>query len=114
MLPGGPAHRVLLIAGELLHNAIRHALVDRGGDMIVDITCDQNAVFLTVSDDGPGLRSSGSTAGSRLGSGIVSELVRMGDGCLACDSDSRGTTFRVTLPLAGPSPMDWIVAETLA
>jgi len=114
MVPGGPAHRILLIAAELLHNAIRHALADRGGGMTIDVRCDSYAVFLTVSDDGPGLGASHGTSGTGLGSDIVNELVRMGDGCLVCDSDGQGTTFRVTLPLSGPSPMDWLAAETIA
>ncbi|WP_242154045.1 sensor histidine kinase [Sphingomonas sp. BAUL-RG-20F-R05-02] len=113
-LPGGPGQRLLLIAAELIFNGIRHALVGRCGCLDIDVALLDDHVILVVSDDGPGIAASRDTSGTGLGAGIVDELVRMGDGRIERDSDSSGTVFRVTLPLNGRPPVDWVVSETVA
>jgi two-component sensor histidine kinase len=113
-LPGGPGHRLLMIAGELVFNGMRHALVGRQGRLDISVDQYDDVVRLTVSDDGPGIGAAGTTRGTGLGSGIVDELVRNGDGKLECDTDRFGTVFRVTLPLDGPAPVTWVVPETVA
>lgn len=114
MLPGGPALRLLLIAAELMYNGMRHALAGRAGSLWIDVDRDEHSVRLVVSDDGPGLAGRSRTSGTGLGSGIVAELVRRGDGRIECDTSSHGTTFRVTLPLSGPSAVDWLMPEAEA
>lgn len=114
LLPGGPGRRLLLIASELMYNGMRHALAGRRGSLWVDVLRDENFVTLIVSDDGPGLAGRSRTSGTGLGSGIVAELVRKGDGRIECDTSRYGTTFRVTLPLDGPSSIDWLMPEVEA
>lgn len=107
VLPGGVARRLVLIAAELIFNAMRHALVGRAGKLDITVQDDGSAVTLTVADDGPGMRSGGSTSGTGLGSGIVAALVRMGRGRIECDTDRHGTTFRVSLPISDASTVTW-------
>ncbi|MCP3732218.1 sensor histidine kinase [Sphingomonas sp. MG17] len=114
VLPGGPARRLLLVAAELMYNGIRHALSGRRGSLWIDVDRDEDFVTLVVSDDGPGLAGPSCTSGTGLGSGIVAELVRKGDGRIECDTSRHGTTFRVTLPLAGPATIDWLLPEAEA
>lgn len=127
--PGGLAaqadpdhlHRVL---ANLARNA-RQAMEAAGREGAVRIAAAPGlrCVDIDVSDEGPGLpaaarenlfaafRGSARRGGSGLGLAIAEELARgMGGGVALVRSDSEGTLFRVTVPLAdceaarGPGP----------
>lgn len=98
VVDGATARRVLLIAAELVHNAIRHALEGRKGSLSVVLRRDARDVMLGVVDDGPGMEGSSGTSGSGMGGPIVAELVRRADGVIECRSGPDGTRFHVALP----------------
>lgn len=114
VLPGGPGRRLMLVAAELMANGFRHAIAGREGNLWVTVHRDEVDAVLVVTDDGPGLEAACATRGTGRGSGIVSELVRMGGGRLETSSDVNGTTVKVSLPLDGPSPVGWVVREVEA
>ena len=95
----------------LLDNALKYS----PGDGSVEVTGSSNGgtVSFSVTDYGPGIpleelpriferfyrgKSAGRTRGTGLGLSIASELVRLMDGTIDVESDSGGTTFKVTLP----------------
>lgn len=96
---GATARRILLVAAELVANALRHALAGRAGVLEVSVSLDGTDAVLVVADDGPGLAAGSAAAGTGLGTPIVRELVARGEGALSCDSGPRGTAWRVALPL---------------
>lgn len=100
---GETARRVLLIAYELICNAVTHVMEMHGGRLVVSLHWAGPSLLLDISDDGPGLAAASSTSSTRLGSRIVAELVRGGGGTLECHTGSFGTSFRVVLPLDGSS-----------
>lgn len=100
VIDGDVAHRVLLIASELVFNAVRHALAGRRGTLTVSICREDDHTVLVVADDGPGVAGRPTTRGSGLGTSIVAELVRAGRGAIDCSTGPGGTTVRVRLPLA--------------
>lgn len=98
-IDGGIARRIVLVAAELVTNAVRHALDGRAGLLSVSLDVEEDYVVLTVGDDGPGVRRGAPTSGTGLGSGIVRQLVNRGDGSMAMDTGPSGTTVRVEFPL---------------
>lgn len=101
---GDAARTVLLIAYELLINAVRHVLEAHGGELFVRLRRSGTDVVLEVSDDGPGIGASSDTSGTGLGGGIVTELVRRCGGRIECSSDVTGTAFRVLVPVDRKMP----------
>lgn len=95
---GDAAQRIMMIAHELVHNAMRHALDGRRGLLAVVLRGNSREVRLAVIDDGPGIRRGSGNGGSGMGSPIVSELVRRCGGSIDCRSSSEGTRVRVSLP----------------
>lgn len=100
LLEGGVARRLVLIAAELVANAVRHAFVGRSGHLDIDLSVEDAAAVLTVADDGPGLNFDAPSSGTGFGSGIVSQLVERGGGTLIVDTGADGTVVRVAFPLA--------------
>lgn len=96
---GPTARRLLLVATELLHNACRHALDGREGELRVALRGRDGAVVMSVADDGPGVGGS-SAAGTGFGSGIIAELVGHAGGRMERETGETGTAVRVVLPLA--------------
>jgi two-component sensor histidine kinase len=95
---GDAAQRIMMIAHELVHNAMRHALEGRRGLLAVVLRGSTRDVRLAVIDDGPGIRRGSGNGGSGMGSPIVAELVRRGGGSIDCRSGVDGTRVRVRLP----------------
>jgi PAS domain S-box-containing protein len=104
--------------GNLLDNALTYT--DRGGKITLSVAAASDSVTLSVADTGLGIppehlphlfekffrvpgRSRG--GGTGLGLAIVNEIVVAHGGNVACESRSgAGTTFRITLPVAGGAP----------
>lgn len=98
VLPAATAHGLLLIAAELLTNAIRHAFVKHGGDLTVVLAASGNAASLSVIDTGQGVQSAASSAGTGHGGGIVAGLLDRLGGIMERRSDRWGTAVHVRLP----------------
>jgi signal transduction histidine kinase len=118
-LRGDPAR-----LGQLLDNLISNAVkfTESGGRVVVALGASGDDVVLAVSDNGIGIPVAeqrrlfdrffrASTAqdraieGTGLGLTIVHAIVRAHGGTIEVTSDEgQGTTFRVRLPVAGPTP----------
>lgn len=98
VVDGATGRRLLMIASELVSNALRYAIGDRGGRIEVALHVDDLDVVLTVSDDGPGIDPTAPARGTGLGTPLVAELVRRGNGRITTESDGDGTSVEVTLP----------------
>jgi signal transduction histidine kinase/CheY-like chemotaxis protein len=113
--------RVRQIIANMLTNA--HLYTPEGGHISVSIETDRAWIQVVVSDSGVGMSSEdtervferfyrgadGSRAGTGTGLGlsIVKSLVEMLGGRIEVDSEpGHGSTFRVLLPAAIPSPED--------
>ena len=95
---GAAARRLVMIAAELVSNALRHGVRSGRGAVAVSLRGGAACSTLLVSDDGPGIRPGQTRPGGGLGSGIVADLVRLGGGRMSVDTGSLGTTVEVTLP----------------
>lgn len=95
---GDAAQRIMMVAHELVHNALRHAMDGRRGMLAVVLRGSAQEVRLAVIDDGPGIRRGSGNGGSGMGSPIVAELVRRGGGTIECRSGADGTKVRVRMP----------------
>lgn len=97
---GDVGQRILMVAHELVHNAMRHALDGRRGMLMIVLRSNAREVRLAVIDDGPGFRRGTGNGGSGMGSPIVAELVRRGGGTIECRSGANGTKVRIRMPVA--------------
>jgi len=95
---GATAQRIMMIAHELVQNAMRHALDGRRGMLAVVLRGNARELRLAVTDDGPGIRRGSGNGGNGMGSPIVAELVRRTGGSIDCRSGADGTRVRVRLP----------------
>lgn len=100
--------RILLIAAELIGNAIRHGIQQGGSTLGVVLRKCEDSVVLVVLDDGPGFspqRPFGACQGIR----IADELAYRVGGRLHFTSDNRGSSVAVELPFCptiGGEPAD--------
>jgi signal transduction histidine kinase len=99
--PLPPALRVALIrvGREAMRNVAKHA---PGANVIVSLTADQDAVAVTVTDDGPGF-DPGSALGpvdGHIGLALLADAADSVDGRLELRSrPGRGTTVRMSAPV---------------
>ncbi|KQT33652.1 hypothetical protein ASG29_06475 [Sphingomonas sp. Leaf412] len=98
-LDGATARRLLLIAAELVANALHHSLAVGGSRLEVALTVEGTDAVMTVADDGPGIAPSAATGGTGQGTGIVDDLVHLSEGTIERRTGVAGTTVTVTLPL---------------
>jgi two-component sensor histidine kinase len=108
-VPASAATSLALVTAELVHNAIEHGLVGRGGHVTVAMRRLPEEVRLVVRDDGAGLPPGFDVESSaNLGLAIVKTVVEDDlRGTLAFASASgRGTTVTVRVPLAPASAGD--------
>lgn len=103
---------------QVLVNLVKNAMqaMTRGGELTVQTGASAEAVFVSVSDTGPGIPQeqlnkifeafyTTKKKGSGLGLMIVQRIVRDHAGRIDLESHpGRGTTFRVWLPLAERAP----------
>ena len=102
-IEGDTARRLVLVAVELVNNAVRHALDGRAGKLAVSLGVEGDDVVLVVSDDGTGVQPGARSSGTGLGRGIVSQLVDRGGGTVRMDTGPAGTRVRVAFPLPSVS-----------
>ncbi|MBG6237199.1 two-component system OmpR family sensor kinase [Mycetocola sp. CAN_C7] len=115
----GDAQRLFQVVANLLGNARVHT--PPGTRIVTRLTTSDSGAVITVADTGPGIapdvvgtvferfvrgdasrqRASGGTG---LGLAIVAGVVDAHKGTVAVESERGHTEFRVTLPLASPSP----------
>ncbi len=98
-LDAGTARCLMMVASELVQNALRHGLDGIGGMIAVVVRRRANSVNFTVVDEGRGLRHPSETVGTGIGGPLISELLRRAGGRVKIESNDRGTTVRVVLPL---------------
>jgi signal transduction histidine kinase len=104
--------------GQILQNLIRNAIeaVAPGGAIAVSVRGDACNLYLTVSDDGPGIpeavRSriyepffSTKDGGTGLGMSIVHSMVTLHGGTIDVASSPDGTRFEVKMPRAPSVPI---------
>lgn len=112
-------HRIKQVFINLLDNAVKYC--PEGTEVQVRLGTDGESIIVEVTDNGPGIppedlphifekmyrvEKEGTRAveGSGLGLSIVKRIVELHGGQIAVDSTvGKGTTFRVTLPLAEAS-----------
>jgi two-component system NtrC family sensor kinase len=115
--PGRPvlARADPALVEQILLNLIKNAIeaLPPGGSVRITTGADQATAFIVVADDGPGLSPEAQAylfnpftttkgpAGTGLGLVVSRRLARVLGGELAYVPGERGTTWRVTLPLAG-------------
>jgi two-component sensor histidine kinase len=96
-MEGSAARRLLLVAAELVANAIRQALQDRAGRLRVVLRADAGLVTLVVEDDGPGPRLLASDHDD-LGRSLAVDLVGRSAGTITMVTGRRGTRVTVAVP----------------
>ncbi len=115
------AGRLLQVFDNLLNNAVKYTPIDVGAVIRVSCTPSPGTVTVAIEDEGPGIppdeqdgvfvpfgRSSNQpTGGERstgLGLPIAASIVQAHGGRIELDSEvGVGTTFRVVLPVDGPT-----------
>ena len=94
----------------LVTNAVQ-AMVETGGTIVIETKGDDDYIEVTVSDNGPGISErdlpkvfdpffTKRAEGTGLGLTIVHRIIDEHDGHIEVESDSEGTVFTVTLPVA--------------
>jgi two-component sensor histidine kinase len=90
---------VSILLNELVTNALKHAFpAGRKGSIAVGLHGADQAVELTVEDDGVGIQSTGTSRGSGLGSKLVRTFVRQLKAKHEVSSDGSGTRHRIRIP----------------
>jgi two-component system, NtrC family, sensor kinase len=101
---------------QILLNLLKNAIeaLPRGGRIVLSTGRSNDSAWIDVSDDGPGLSpdvrshlfqpfvTSKGAEGSGLGLTVSRRLARMLGGDLALQPSTRGTAWRLTLPLVHP------------
>jgi two-component system, sensor histidine kinase PdtaS len=103
IIPSEKIVPVALIVTELISNALEHGFSGRQtGTIRIDLSAQDTAHVLTVSDDGNGLPHGFSLEGSRsMGLRIVQSLTRQIEGEFAMEA-GEGTTCRLVFPADTP------------
>jgi len=122
----GDADRLRQVVDNLLANAVQHT--PDGSPVDVRVSTEATMARLEISDQGPGIppaeqahifepfhradpTRARATGGAGLGLTIVSAIAHAHGGTVgvvsdpASDNGSKGTTFWVRIPLAGPAPL---------
>ena len=88
-----------IIATELVTNAFKYAYPDRQGDIHVSVTHEENAVLLSVEDEGVGFNNKTTAAGTGLGSKVIASMTSKLQGTMTYPPTGRGTRAVLRFPL---------------
>ena len=105
-LDGAVARRLVMIAAELVTNAVKYAVVEGVESLAVTAHAVAGCVWLRVADRGPGIAPGPHPKGGGLGSGIVADLVALGCGRLSIETGPAGTTVLVEMPTSPTAAPD--------
>jgi anti-sigma regulatory factor (Ser/Thr protein kinase) len=95
---GAPVADVKLAVSEAVGNAVLHAFRDRdSGTVCLRARADRGRLFVTVVDDGTGMRPNLDSPGLGLGLSLITKLAAD----VRFDSSERGTTVSMSFPLGG-------------
>ncbi|RVU13764.1 sensor histidine kinase [Methylobacterium oryzihabitans] len=101
-VPASKAAPLALLLHELATNAVRHAFPDgRPGRIAIEAREEDDALLLSVADDGVGL-AAGTPNPDGFGRGLIDMVVRQMRGSIAWDDLAPGTRARIRLPLGAP------------
>lgn len=90
-----------LVVNELATNAIKHAFPDGKGAIRIGLKRQaDDAIRLSVTDDGIGLDAAAGTKDTGFGSRYVGVFVRQLDGTLSQASSAAGSSFDLRLPVS--------------
>jgi two-component sensor histidine kinase len=99
-IPTDKAVSVGILVTELVTNAYKYAYPDQSeGDIRVDVTVSPSEVILTVKDDGVGLDSSKTAAGTGLGTRVMASMTASLAGTLEFVGDANGTRAVLRFPV---------------
>ena len=88
-----------IIVNELVTNALKHAFQDRQhGEVRVEAQSGTKGLELVVADNGCGINTNRSNAGTGLGQKLVQVFVRQLGGQHEVSSSEHGTVHRIVLP----------------
>ena len=115
-VPVDTAARVGLLVSELLTNAYQHAFEGRSEGMItVQLYAEDDAIRLTVEDDGVGLSpTTGWPDRGNLGGKIVRSLATGLNARLDVERPGRGTSIQVLIPLDDDAIGNGIPAQDIS
>ena len=99
VLPSRTVHHLRMIAQESITNVIKHAAAAK---VVIAVTCDENDLRMSITDDGRGFDADGKTVGSSGHFGCMGMRERcrkMGAGIVWKSGVGRGTEVVVTLSI---------------
>jgi Signal transduction histidine kinase len=122
-LPEQSANAVPNVVDEAFDELVDNAIAATNGDsqeVDIDVDCDGEWTYVTISDNGPGLpqmeasvletgEETPLTHGQGLGVWKVRMLIKQAGGDVSVDASDSGTTVRIQLP---PAPRDSSQQET--
>ena len=97
-MEGAAARRLMLVAAELVGEAVRGALEDRAGRLRVALRADSDMVSLVVEDDGPGPRLLATGVDGDDPRSVVVDLIARAAGTMTLVTGRRGTRVTVCVP----------------
>ncbi|WP_188312104.1 sensor histidine kinase [Salinarimonas soli] len=99
ILPVDVAVPLGLIANELMTNILKHAFPgDRPGEVLIRLDQEDDAIVLSVQDNGVGRQPPSGETGGGLGTSLMRRLASQIDAEVRVDHADTGTTCRVSLP----------------
>ena len=95
---GASVADVKLAVSEAVGNAVLHAFRGRAPGLVrINARTDRARLFVTVSDDGTGMRPNLQSPGLGLGLSLITKLAED----VRFDSTAQGTTVTMSFPLSG-------------
>ncbi len=123
----GDQNRIKQVFINIIDNAVKYT--EKGGQVLVDQTCEEGCIRITVKDTGVGIpaqdidrvkekfyKANKTVRGSGIGLAVADEIIKQHQGLLFIEStEGVGTTATIVLPLYEPIeeiPMETTETET--